>query len=584
MIGGLSDILGQPPESEDLAIITELFGLRNADEDQASDVLPELQRQRLRSYLKSAIGFMLGQDDFNGQGKGYLSAALARVGEPNDMADVLEMIRADIVRVREGRAERARDHKTARARGSPMSWTVWHLQALLNLGHVLSEGILLELLNEPEYELDAAWALQLLANKTPPGPNAVMGARFGQSTRDFRRIHSGASEWSAAFREDLRVRYTAIIRRRISDLQKESETGDANTIAYHHHRLKELGKVLAALDPQNSADLIVDIAQLPSRSDGWFLVALLEPLVFAGIVLSENRMMAILAPVLAGFRAHGIYGNSATLLTRLLSLLPFVDDPKSGIARIRELLAEFRISWYGNRDLLFALAQCPDDSGLALLAEIAALKDPLFQNIARDWLEAVASCPLPGAKALMLGFVDPEASSSTCDRTLPSYAIDFLAGDLADLARRDPSVAERLIQLTARPVSTQRRFILDKVLSWQGSSASLLAGLNLIDDSSPQPIPYELFRAIEDVFLEKRPYGRNSQSYVLVPRAANDLKARLFEIARTDSRRTKSAYRLLGQIEEWRLEYGRPPSEPRHPAVDSGEMWPPIEPSSSRAA
>jgi len=576
VIDGLSDILAQPPEVEDLAVITELFGLRGADNKDANEVLPELQRNRLRSYLKSAVRFMLAEDDFSGQGKGYLSSALARVGELSDMADAVAMIRADIIRMREGRAARARDHRTPRAQGSSMSWTSWHVEGLVRLGHVESEAILLGLLNEPEYEVDAAWALHVIARKTQPGPNAIMGARFGQPPRDFRRVRSGASEWHTFLAEDLRVKYAAVIQQRILNLLEESKTGNHNAIAYHH-RLKELAKVLAALDPQDSADLITDIAELPSRSDGWIRLALLEALVFAGVVLPEDRVTAILEPVLAEFRAHGIY-NDASLLTRLLSVLPFVNEPKRGIGRIRELLSEFRVSWYDNRHLLFALAQCVDDSGLALLGDIAGLSDSVFQHIAKDWLEAVASCPLPGATAMILGFVDPETCPCIGSRALPDHAANFLAGHLADLARADSFVAQRIIELTTRPVSAPQRAILEKVLARMGSPESLLAGLNLIDDSSPQPVPYEIFRAIEDVFLEKRPHARNAQSYTLVPRAANDLKTRLFEMAKHDPRRAKSAYGLLAQIEEWRLEYGRPPSEPRHPVFESGETWPPIEP------
>jgi hypothetical protein len=578
LIDGLSDILAQPPETEDLAVITELFASRGADNKDANEMLPELQRNRLRSYLKSALGFLLSQDDFSGQGKGYLSSALARVGEPSDMSDMVAMIRADIIRMREGRAARARDHRTPRAQGSCMSWTSWHVEALVLLGRVESEAILLDLLAVPEYEVDAAWALQVIARKTQPGPNAIMGARFGQPLRDFRRVRSGASEWLTVFAEDLRIKYAAAIRQRILNVLEESKTGDHNTIAYHH-RLKELAKVLAALDPQDSAGLIIDIAQLPSRHDGWNRVALLEALVFAGIVLAEGRVAAILEPVLAEFRAHGIYNNDASLLTRLLSILPFVDEPKRGIARIRELLSEFRVSWYHNRDLLFALAQCADDSGLTLLADIADRSDSVFQHIAKEWLDAVASCPLPGARAMILGFVDPETYPRGDRRPLPGYAVDSLAWHLLDLARADSSVAERLIELTARPVSALQRAILGEVLARMGSQESLFAGLNLIEDSSPQPIPYVIYRALEDVFLEKRPHAGNAQWYTLVPRAANDLKTRLFEMAKHDQRRAKSAYGLLAQIEMWRLEYGRPPSEPRHPVFESGQMWPPIEPS-----
>jgi hypothetical protein len=46
-------------------------------------------------------------------------------------------------------------------------------------------------------------------------------------------------------------------------------------------------------------------------------------------------------------------------------------------------------------------------------------------------------------------------------------------------------------------------------------------------------------------------------------------------MAAKDERRKKSALNLLAQIEAWRLEYGRPAGEPRHPAFGSGEPWPP---------
>jgi len=576
IVDGLADLLAQPPEAEDLAVISELFGLRGAEANEADATLPPLQRERLREYLKSAVRFALSQDDFRGEVKGHLSSALARVGDLSDMADVMEMIRADIERVRQGHAAMARGERSAKAQGSPMSWSGWHVEALVHLGNLDSEAFLLDLLHEPEYEVDAAWALQVIARSTRPDPNAIIGARFGRNGRDFRKVRSDATEWRTVFTEDLRVKYAAAIRGRILDILEVSKGGDPKNIPYHY-RLKDLAKVLATLDPQDSANLIMEIAALPARSDGWDRVALLEALVFAGTELPTDTALAIVDPVVAQFRVQGIYGNDTSLLARMLSLLPFVDDPKRGIACIRELFSEFRLFWYGNRDLLMALAQCPDDSGLTLLTEIAGgLNDSAFQQIAKEWLEAVASCPLPRARAIMLSFVDPDAGSSVGDRTLPDYAIGFLAGCLFDLARTDSSVAERIIQLTAIPISGQQRMIVAKVIAWLNSAAALRAGLNLIDDASTPGIPYEIYRAIEDVVLEKRPYGGSSQSYTLAPCGANDLKERLFEMAKRDPRRAKSAYVLLDQIEEWRLEYGRPPSEPRHPDFDSGEMWPPI--------
>jgi hypothetical protein len=97
----------------------------------------------------------------------------------------------------------------------------------------------------------------------------------------------------------------------------------------------------------------------------------------------------------------------------------------------------------------------------------------------------------------------------------------------------------------------------------------------LVEDSGNPSVPYDLQKAIKGVFLEERPYGKAGW-FTLVPQGSNEIKARLFEMATKDDCRKQSAFALLGQIEVWRLEHGRPTTEPRHPAFDSGEMWPPI--------
>jgi hypothetical protein len=576
VVDGLSDILSHAPTSEDLPIITDLCGLRGSDDAEASQSLSELQRDRLRDYLTSAVTFILGQDDFNGQGKGYLSSALSRVGQYADMPQIMDLIRADITRVREGLAARARDHRSPQARGAPSSWTIWHVEALIRLGDKDSEPFLLSLLSEPEYETAAAWGLYLIAHQTHTDPN-IMGARHGLPPRDFRRIRNSGSEWSAVFVEDLRKKYADAIKQCVHSLLQDTDTVDAQATLYRHHRVRELAKPLAALDPRDSAAMILDVAELPGRFDGYTRVALLEALIFAGIALPEARTKVILEPALAEFRAHGLQ-NNGYLFSRLLCLLPFVDEPERGVARVRELLAEFRVVWYDQRNLLLALAQCPDEAGLELLCDIAGANNGVFGNEAKDWFEAVASSPFPAAREIIMGFVDPAARACIAGRDLPEYGVDTLAVHLARLAGTEPSIAGRLAELTTSTLPPQRRIILAKTLAGFATGAGLLAALNLIDDTATPPIPYEVFRAIEDLFLEKRPYAPNNQSYTLVPRAANGLKVQLYEMAKHDPRRTQSAYGLLAQIEEWRLEYGRPPSEPRHPSPESPEMWPPIAP------
>ncbi len=103
-----------------------------------------------------------------------------------------------------------------------------------------------------------------------------------------------------------------------------------------------------------------------------------------------------LEPIFEQFRKQGVYNDdSLSLLNRVLHLLPFVEPPARGIAKIRELSAEFRLHPHNHRDLLMALGQCECADGLAFLRDLASQSGAGFQHIAKEWFEAVASSPLP---------------------------------------------------------------------------------------------------------------------------------------------------------------------------------------------
>ena len=111
-----------------------------------------------------------------------------------------------------------------------------------------------------------------------------------------------------------------------------------------------------------------------------------------------------------------------------------------------------------------------------------------------------------------------------------------------------------------------------------GTPAAFMAGLSLIDDRRRPSVPQDTWEQVEGAFVERRPYGESTNTYTLEARTSNAVRSRLFEMVIGDEHRRKSAYSLLGQIEEWRLEHGRPTGEPRHPALASGLPWPPKEP------
>jgi hypothetical protein len=83
---------------------------------------------------------------------------------------------------------------------------------------------------------------------------------------------------------------------------------------------------------------------------------------------------------------------------------------------------------------------------------------------------------------------------------------DVLGTRLTDLARRDPTIAKRLIALCERDLPDLNRDILSKVMNWLGTQEALAASLNLIDDSR-LAIPWGVRELLEGAFVERGPYG-----------------------------------------------------------------------------
>ena len=113
-----------------------------------------------------------------------------------------------------------------------------------------------------------------------------------------------------------------------------------------------------------------------------------------------------------------------------------------------------------------------------------------------------------------------------------------------------------------------RSELLAKVLGMIGTTEALLAGLNLIDDTVPHPVPYEIWKQLEATFVEHKSISAESNAFTPAPRSANVIRRKLFEMTMDDNRRKRAASSLLAQIEVWRLEYGRPNGEPRNPGVE----------------
>jgi hypothetical protein len=173
----------------------------------------------------------------------------------------------------------------------------------------------------------------------------VWKARMGESEVDFV--------------EPLRTEVASLIRNRIETIQ--AERASAEYPEDFDHRLRTLANVLAELDGKGSAELILNILNMPETGkylySGWSRIHGLEALLMQGVVLPAAKTWEILEPVVHHAKEHRWNNQELGLLTNAVCIGLFTDNPRDGIARTRHYLDEKLIYVEGLRTLTKALGK-----------------------------------------------------------------------------------------------------------------------------------------------------------------------------------------------------------------------------------
>jgi hypothetical protein len=443
-----------------------------------------------------------------------------------------------------------------------------HVSALMVLAGESVEPILLEALQEPEYEGDAASKLLELATvantadpfKYPKDYGAIWQARSGHPQRQFD--------------EDRRRRYSKAITDVIARLR--SKPDEPQALMSFEYRLQELNRALAALDGHTSVELVLEVAALTAKHNGWRTVEALERLLFSGANLPSEPTLETLNVAIESARTRSDYDDQARqLLIRCLCVLPFVNDPHVGVERIRQVVAETRLRGYQLREVVTALGNSQSSEALTLLRDLVITEEGLG-GVTTEWIDAVATLNGPTGEEMLLSFIDSNIQQLAVQLDVSTQG-DHLASRLAKMAHTNQETMQRVLALSSQALTGPRRDLYLKLISQVGTDEAVLAGLEFLDDAEGYPAPYDLWKALEEKIFDKRAIREMGGAYNLEPRSANEIRAKLLSLASSGDHRSQSAFKLLGEIEVRRLEDGRPPGELRHPALDSGLTWPPVE-------
>jgi hypothetical protein len=564
LLEGLSPKLDRDPEETELALLTDVLGKFSPTRTDTRTAVPDEIRRRLRAYLKCAVERAADPNGVRASVRAHLAVLLAQVGGPSDIPELRRLIVADSIRYIEMQAARMKGDRA----GDNVGYVLLYISAVNAADPEHGDEVLLEMLGEEQYERFVAEELVRKAKKGQGPPT------FGNTQVEYGKVWA-AREGKATeeFVEDRRSRYADAIRALVEKILAESEAApDKRRV---EHRLKPLGTVLAALDARSSAKLILDVMAPPAGYDGYNRVAALESLILAGIRMTLAAMMNVLGPALE--QARRDLGNSDQnrwLLARCLSVLAFAEPPAEGIAKIKEILSQVRFFHaHDSRGIVVALGASQSADAMDLLMELAKPDGSAVAQIGDEWIKAVAQLGGQRSNEVLLSFVDPNRKLFTKEFVPDFQNGNVLARLLADRAEHDEQFKMDLFRLANGDLPPVKRMLLARTFSRFQREDDLVAGLCVLRDDG-SGVPYELLQSIENAFLERRPYGTEGHSYTLSPRGSNALRKRLLEMAHSDSVRKRSAFALLGQIEVWRLEHGRPMDEPRHPAIELGLYWP----------
>ena len=412
---------------------------------------------------------------------------------------------------------------------------------------------------------------ELSRNSCPESPG--MGVR---NARNFPVIWKVRKiKQPVGFDENRRNRFADAIKNRILRIRKDgSGIKDPD---YINSRLKKLANLLAVLDGRDSAEFIIEIMALPGKWDEWIGINTIETLLFSGARLGADSTLKVLNPIIDKIISQNLRDHeSSSFLQCCLCLLPFIEPISGGFTRIREIIALRQFHPHELRKILTAIGYSRHGKALDLLMELKRSSGDNFQSITEEWIDALGALDTPESRQVLLRFIESDIEQLNVEKNFKHRDYDILALRISEIAVKEITIKDHLFQLCSDQLSPITRLLIAKVISKFGTAEAMLLGLDLIHDHKNPPIPYEIVRGLESLFLEHRPYGNTVNVYDIVPRDAKEIKRRLFNMVLNDENRKRSAWELLGQIESWRTEYGRPRGEPRHPDIDSSDQWPPI--------
>jgi hypothetical protein len=561
LVEAFQDDYVEPESGASMEVILNVAGCGTLERNKTQ---PEINKATLDNFKISLHGYLtrvLAANDYSGGLKADMSCALAVFGESNDVNIILQLIYADIDRIRKGHEAHQRgDRQSPLAQGASTRWDNWHIRALCRISPENADKYLLDLLKEPEYEEYAGYGLLELLKRNIPKEKISLG---------YKPLKIGAVIQEKEYIDATKSRlYSLVIEKCIRNhIEERKKAGKAGWVGRSIITLASIGEPYVV-------PLILEVLQVPQEYGAWTKIDTLEILIKNGYRLDTGVVELILDQVILQIKKGNYNDQNEFLFTRCLSILACTNDQSKAIAKIKQLVS--------NRQLGYEMREVVETLGYNGLSETANYLIELAQTpdvcayLGRELIQALANLDLPESKKAILSIIDPAIQKPKLMFSNKNYEMEIAAEAIANWCRKDPQVKKRIIELCEEKLSKEQRNVLAGVINSLNTTEAVIAGLNLITDQSDKPIPFHLREAIEKSVTEHVPSGNNPNAYDIRPHENIDIRRKLYDMIYDDDTRNKSAFKLLGFIGRLRLENGNPPMEPRHPNIERNNPWPPV--------
>lgn len=481
--------------------------------------------------------------------------ALAKVGSPTTVSVLKRLLRSDLQKRADAKAERA----ASRRRG-PYSAdetadnTGLYGRAFAAIGGAESVEFLVQSLGDLEFGHEAAVALLTIWERTV-GPVPAHKPFLAFSASRQRLLERKAQGRPA------QVHFFA--RPILEVIERYSSSGATDLEQRHAFRLASIALAFPHGDDTTFCKKLLDL-----KGHRQVKLHLLISMVAAGIVLSADHLSAGVELLYEDAKTQRwlIEGNGGDYseLKEWLQLFAYCDRPDVALAVIAKLPEHLRRPWW-LRSFVAGLGRNPSEAAEELLKSLSD-EDPRFTSD-YEWRQAVLAQGTVGAVDLLLERLAEEQALKA------AHNHDVSRG-LALLMERVPSIRRTVYERYSRATPQYVSGVLERAIVEAPDEEGIA---RLIERYAKEGrtlrnggLPY----ALRHLALGERALNTESGWREIVGVPLTSLRQHLFAMTAEAGPRAYLAAEALNVIDELRDDYGSVESEPRHPDIESGRPWP----------